>query len=371
MYGSASIFARRLLAWYDRFRRELPWRTDRSTGQTPSPYHVLVSEAMLQQTQVATVIPYYQRFIAKFPTIYELSQAGEQDVLRLWQGLGYYSRARNLQAAARAVVSEHRGELPRTVDELLKLPGIGRYTAGAVASIAFGTRAPIVDGNVARVLCRIDRIESDPRERETQALLWRRAEEILPTRRVGDFNSALMELGATVCTPRNPQCLICPVREHCLAFAAGVQERIPPPRKAAPTKLNRRVTFCIRRGEHWLIEQRPAKGRWAGMWQFVTVEAPAKRNGSLMTTLKRFAPVSSKPRKLGTVTHGLTHRRYEFDVYACECGDVALAENVGESANTRRWSTLDGLAEYPLPRPHLKMIELIRRDRPTSPACPS
>ena len=135
-----------------------------------------------------------------------------------------------------------------SADELLTLPGVGRYTAGAVASIAFGRRAPIVDGNVARVLCRIDRIETDPRERETQALLWRRAEEILPRRRVGDFNSALMELGATVCTPRSPQCLICPVREHCEAFAAGVQERIPAPRKAKPTPLLRRATFCIRRG---------------------------------------------------------------------------------------------------------------------------
>jgi A/G-specific adenine glycosylase len=265
-------FRRRLLAWYDRHRRDLPWR------RTADPYHVLVSEAMLQQTQVATVIPYYRRFLERFPAISDLARASEQEVLRLWQGLGYYSRARNLQAAAKTVVAEHGGKLPQTVEALLKLPGVGRYTAGAVASIAFGTRAPIVDGNVARVLCRIDRIETDPRERETLQLLWRRAEEILPKDRVGDFNSALMELGATVCTPRSPQCLICPVRAHCEAFAAGVQERIPAPRKAKPTPLLRRWTFCVERpGGEWLIEQRPSTGRWAGMWQFVTIEARAKR----------------------------------------------------------------------------------------------
>src|SRR5688572_3923564 len=210
MLGTSASFARRLLAWYDRHRRDLPWRPDPKTGRpAPEPYHVLVSEAMLQQTQVATVIPYYHRFLARFPTVSDLANAPEQDVLRGWQGLGYYSRARNLQAAARAIVNEHGGELPRTIEDLLALPGVGRYTAGAVASIAFDVKAPIVDGNVARVLCRVDRIETDPRDRTTQQLLWRRAEEVLPKKRVGDFNSALMELGATVCTPKSPQCLIC------------------------------------------------------------------------------------------------------------------------------------------------------------------
>jgi A/G-specific adenine glycosylase len=364
MIGRKNDFSRRLLAWYDRSRRDLPWRVPPGSpaDACPDAYHVLVSEAMLQQTQVATVIPYYHRFLKSFPTIGDLAGAKEQDVLRLWQGLGYYSRARNLQAAARTVVNELGGELPTSVEGLRALPGVGRYTAGAVASIAFGTRAPIVDGNVARVLCRIDRIESDPRERETQALLWRRAEEILPKRRVGDFNSAMMELGATVCTPRGPQCLLCPVREHCAAFAAGVQERIPAPRKAKPTPLNRRVTFCIRRGDQWLIEQRPAKGRWAGMWQFVTVEAPAEGvNGSAARVLGRHVQFkTSKPRKLGTVTHGLTHRRYEFEVYACRCTGVTNGD-AADHADGRRWSTLDGLADYPLPRPHLKVAEMLRK----------
>src|SRR5687767_4015402 len=181
MLASTAIFARRLLAWYDKCHRKLPWRADPSCGgpkpalAASDPYHVLVSEAMLQQTQVATVIPYFNRFIARFPTLADLAAADEQEVLRYWQGLGYYSRARNLRAAARKVVAEYGGELPRERDRLLTLPGVGRYTAGAVSSIAFDRRAPILDGNVIRVLCRIDKVQSDPRDRVTQDLLWRRA----------------------------------------------------------------------------------------------------------------------------------------------------------------------------------------------------
>src|SRR5688572_23843941 len=242
MLGPPHTFARRLLRWYDRSRRDLPWRVprDAAPGTALDPYHVLVSEAMLQQTQVATVIPYFNGFIARFPNLQSLAAADEQDVLRLWQGLGYYSRARNLQRAARTIVAEHDGRVPETAEALRTLSGVGRYTAGAVASIAFDCRAPIVDGNVARLLCRVDRIESDPRETDTAAQLWRRAEQILPRKRCGDFNSALMELGATVCTPRSPQCLVCPVRDHCEAFAGGVQDRIPPSRKRAKQPLLRR-----------------------------------------------------------------------------------------------------------------------------------
>jgi A/G-specific adenine glycosylase len=298
---------------------------------------------MLQQTQVATVIPYFNRFIGRFPTIQSLAEADEQDVLRLWQGLGYYSRARNLHQAAKRVVSDHCGVMPRTADELHALPGVGRYTAGAVASIAFDCRAPIVDGNVARVMCRLDRIERDPREREVLEELWRRAERILPNVRCGDFNSALMELGATVCTARNPKCLICPVREHCEAQAAGVQEQIPPPRKAKPTPLLRRDVFCIREGEKWLIEQRPAKGRWAGMWQFVTLPSAkvSRLNGR---------------RQIAVVTHGLTHRRYRFRVFTTS----HLPAEHQEQRTARTWVTLQELDKYPLPRPHVKIAQLLR-----------
>ncbi len=306
---------------------------------------------MLQQTQVSTVIPYFHRFLERFPTLADLAAANQQDVLRLWQGLGYYSRARNLHAAAQQVVRDFGGRVPRSVDELLQLPGIGRYTAGAIASIAFNERASIVDGNVQRVLCRLDCVKGDPRERETQKILWQRAEEILPKKRVGDFNSALMELGAMLCTPRSPQCLLCPVREHCQAHAAGVQEQIPAPRKTRPIPLNRRRTYCIRRGDHWLIEQRPAKGRWAGMWQFVTVAAEGDGDVRHSVPLR-----TSRPRRLGEISHTLTHRQYVFEVFLCDAWDG----NGSEQEVPRRWTTLEGLGQYPLPRPHLKIAEMLR-----------
>lgn len=353
MLGSASTFARRLLRWYDQARRDLPWRATAADGY-PDPYRVLVSEAMLQQTQVATVIPYFNRFVARFPTLADLAAADEQEVLRLWQGLGYYSRARNLRAAARKVVGAFGGRMPSGVEQLLSLPGVGRYTAGAVASLAFGRRAPILDGNVTRVLCRLDAIATDPRDKPTQALLWHQAEVVLPRTRPGDFNSALMELGALVCTPRSPQCLICPVREHCEASAAGLQEKIPAPRKAKPTPLLRRHVFCIRRGDQWLIEQRPATGRWAGMWQFVTTEAGGDGKSSAPPALP--VPVG-RPEPIGAVTHGLTHRRYEFDVFLCDA--AGPAEPAQEKP--RKWVTLDELAQYPLPRPHVKTAEILRQ----------
>lgn len=342
MLGSRADFNRRLLRWYDRMRRDLPWRA--GPNHTPTSYEILVSELMLQQTQVATVIPYFHRFLARFPTIAELAAADEQEVLRYWQGLGYYSRARNLLMAARQVMEKHRGEMPSEVEELLTLPGIGRYTAGAVSSIAFNRRAPILDGNVSRVLCRLEKIETDPRQGSTQSLLWQRAEDLLPRKRTGDFNSALMELGALICTPRSPQCLLCPVREHCAAFAAGVVERIPVRRTKPQTPLIERDTFCIRRRDRWLIEQRPSRGRWASMWQFITRppdgEPPAK---------------VGKKRKIGTVAHTLTHRRYRFDVYLCEVAGPQISTNAAE----QRWATLQGLAEYPMPRPHLRIAGML------------
>lgn len=358
MLGELGLFRKKLLRWYDQHRRELPWRVPRNKGASGralgdvriDPYHVLVSEAMLQQTQVATVIPYFHRFLERFPTIASLAAADEQDVLRLWQGLGYYSRARNLRAAARRVVAEHDGELPQTVKQLLELPGVGRYTAGAIASIAFDRRAPILDGNVIRVLCRTARIESDPREKETQEQLWVRAEEVLPAKRCGDFNSALMELGATVCTPRAPKCLLCPVRDHCRAQAAGVQEQIPRARQPRQTPLLRRNVYCIRRGDHYLVEQRPSKGRWAGMWQFVTLDAQQPPRSAATHLRIKLSP----PRHIGTVNHALTHRRYTFDVYAC------TVKHNGSDPSPRRWTTLDRLCDYPLPRPHLKVAELLR-----------
>jgi A/G-specific adenine glycosylase len=351
--GDAGIFARHLLRWYDRFRRDLPWRISADRPGPLDPYHVLVSETMLQQTQVATVIPYFNRFIARFPDFTELAAAEEQEVLRLWQGLGYYSRARNLQAAARQIVTEHGGLLPSEHEQLLKLPGIGRYTAGAVGSIAFGKRVPILDGNVTRVISRVDAIADDTRDAKIQKLLWSRAAEILPRKRVGDFNSALMELGAIVCTPKGPRCMICPVCKHCEAFAARTQDKIPMTRKPKPIPLIRRLTYCIQREGKWLIEQRPMCGRWAGMWQFITLAAPDTKTRESCEKL----PVSVRRRvHIGSISHALTHRRYEFEVFIAPAS--ACQTKPGNSS--RKWVTLSELEQFPLPRPHVRIAQMLR-----------
>jgi A/G-specific adenine glycosylase len=346
--GKVISFQQKLLGWYDRHRRDLPWRV--KSGSTPDPYHVLLSETMLQQTQVATVVPYFMRFVGRYPTLADLAGADLQEVLRLWQGLGYYSRARNLHACAQQVVSENGGRVPANVEALLRLPGVGRYTAGAIASIAYDVRAPILDGNVTRVICRLDQIESDPRDRQTQLTLWRRAEEILPNRRAGDFNSALMELGATVCVPRNPQCLVCPVRASCQAQAAGLQDRIPLPKRSKPTPLHRRYVLCLRHGRQFLIEQRPAKGRWAGLWQFKTLKCPG-RPFSASELARRLGYAVSKPRELGRIQHSLTHRRYEFDAYTAELS--------APPADGQVWVTLEELDAYPLSKPQLSIAALL------------
>jgi A/G-specific adenine glycosylase len=350
-----ATFSRRLLKWYDGHRRDLPWRIgrDEPIERRPDPYHVLVSEAMLQQTQVATVVPYFERFVAEFPTLAALAESDEQAVLRLWQGLGYYSRARNLRLAARRVMADFGGHLPQAVDELRSLPGVGRYTAGAIASIAFGRKAPIVDGNVVRVICRLDKITADPREKSVLDLLWKRAEEILPTRRIGDFNSALMELGAIICTSRGPACERCPVRLHCMARAAGVQESIPLARKTKPIPHIHRWAFVVHRRGRFLIEQRPAKGRWASLWQFIT--RPADAGPTPVDALH--GATQLRPTRLdemGKVTHALTHRRYTFSVYACE---------VKRNASAGIWATLEEMTQYPMSRPQLKIAQMARNMR--------
>jgi A/G-specific adenine glycosylase len=351
-------FVSSLLSWFDESRRDLPWRLPRNAAPDArlDPYHVLVSESMLQQTQVSTVLPYFKRFTQQFPTIRSLADADDRQVLRLWQGLGYYSRARNLQTAARKIQSDFGGVVPDSVEALMTLPGIGRYTAGAIASIAYNRRAPILDGNVARVLCRIHRIESDPREPITREQLWKHAEQILPPEpaRMGDINSALMELGATLCTPRNPQCLVCPVRAHCQACTDNVQDRIPIPKKTIKTPLLKRWTFCIQRRGRYLIERRPKTGRWAGMWQFVTLEATGTNPLAL---LRRQRNVSvSVLQHAGTIRHALTHRRYQFDVYTCETSDGAMIK----SDLPHAWVRLADLDRYPLPRPHLKVADMLK-----------
>jgi A/G-specific adenine glycosylase len=252
--------AQRLLAWYDQNARVLPWR-----GETDA-YRVWVSEIMLQQTRVETVGPYYRRWLEHFPTLLDLAAAGEQEVLQVWEGLGYYSRARNLHRAARLVAQQYAGRLPPDRAALEKLPGIGGYTAGAIASIAFGLDEAALDGNIRRVMARLGNVDLPARSPQGEARLWELAREHLPPGRAGDYNQALMDLGATICLPRAPLCMVCPLHELCQAAARGVQEQRPvlTARPAIPHITV--MAAVLRRDGLVLIAQRPAQGLLGGMW---------------------------------------------------------------------------------------------------------
>ncbi len=255
-------FARRLLAWFDQHgRKDLPWQ------QQIDPYRVWVSEIMLQQTQVTTVVPYFERFIERFPTVGALAAAELDEVLHLWTGLGYYARGRNLHRAARQVISEHGGQLPGSSDALARLPGIGRSTAGAIAAIAFGEHATILDGNVKRVLARFHAVAGYPGDAKPLKTLWRHAEAHTPKDRVGDYTQAIMDLGATVCTRSRPRCTECPVQASCEALAANAVIRFPArkPRRDKPTRAAR-MFLVIAPGGRCLLEQRPLEGLWGGLW---------------------------------------------------------------------------------------------------------
>ncbi|MCY1046308.1 A/G-specific adenine glycosylase [Corallococcus sp. bb12-1] len=255
-----------LLSWYDRNKRDLPWR------RTRDPYAIWLSEVMLQQTQVSTVIPYWERFLARFPTVKALAAAPLDDVLSGWKGLGYYTRARNLHRAAQEVVERFGGKFPPTAEQLITLPGFGRYTAGAVASIAFGEPAPIVDGNVARVLSRLFEVEGLPGDRDREATLWALASELAKGERPGDFNQALMEHGATTCRPESPLCLLCPVRDGCFAYRKGRVHELPPAKvRAAPRKLFLALAVWPHAGT-LLFARRADKGLFGGLWELPAVE---------------------------------------------------------------------------------------------------
>lgn len=304
---------RALLTWYDRHKRDLPWRR-----RGDDAYAQLLAEFMLQQTQVATVIPYFDRFIARFPTIRDLAGASRDEVLSLWSGLGYYSRARNLHSTAQQIVERFDARVPDGVDDLISLPGIGRYTAGAIASVAYDRRAPILDGNVVRVLARLFAISDDPAAPQTREQLWTLAEDILPRKRCGDFNQALMELGATICSPQSPQCLLCPLMKCCEASNRGLTQEIPPPRRRAKITAIEIVVAAIAHEGRLLFMQRPQKGLWAGLWELPTEPIAHKENyeparGRLLASLPFSCCIETQ--SLTPVTRILTHRHMTFHTY--------------------------------------------------------
>jgi A/G-specific adenine glycosylase len=301
-----------LLRWYDANRRDLPWR------QTRDPYAIWISEAMLQQTRVETVIPYWHHFLEVFPDVESLARAEIDEIYSVWTGLGYYSRARNLKAAAETIVAEHAGRLPDTAEDLLTLKGIGRYTAGAVASIAFDREEPLVDGNVIRVFTRLLGIRKDSRSKPVVDLLWERAEELVRGERPGDLNQALMELGATICTPRSPGCLACPIRRHCDAHARGDAEALPIKAPRTKQRPMRAVAAWIERGGRILAVKRPEEGLMAGLWELPGGEVEAGEEGAprLKEILEERVGLRIEcAEPVGTVEHLFTHRRLRLEIF--------------------------------------------------------
>lgn len=314
---------------------------------------------MLQQTQVQTVIPYYERWLKTFPSFEALAKTPLNKVLKLWEGLGYYSRARNLHALAKAVVKNHKGRLPNDPEALLALPGIGRYTAGAVLSIAFNERFPLVDGNVQRVFARLFAIREDIRLPKTQKKFWELAESLLPKQTPGDYNQALMELGATICVPRNPRCPECPVRKNCRARAFGIQNELPVKGKAAPTPHHHIGAGIIWHKDRILISQRPLNGLLGGLWEFPG--GKQEPGESLKQTVQReiaeeLAIHVRVGKKVAAVNHAYSH--FKITLHAHECVYVSgEPQTIGVRA--WKWIRPPELRRYAFPAANQPIIEKI------------
>jgi A/G-specific adenine glycosylase len=346
-----NVFAARLLAWYARNKRDLPWRRD-----ARDPYRVWIAETLLQQTQVATVIPYYERFCARFPNVRALASARPDDVLKVWEGAGYYARARNLHRAAKEIVARFGGKIPSTVEELMTLPGIGRYTAGAIASIAFGRDAPVVDGNVTRVLCRYFKIESDPKNAQTQKELWKLAGNLLPHGHAGDFNQALMELGATICAPRNPQCATCPLKRGCRARRLNLQDKLPAKRAKKRLPHHQVAVGIIWKGKRILIAKRFARDLLGGLWEFPG--GHREKNETLARCVAREAREElgikiAVGKEFAVIDHAYSH--FKITMHAFRCRWVSSRPRaIGCAA--WKWITPRELAQYAFPAANRKII---------------
>jgi len=336
-------FAERLLNWYAQNARSLPWR-----GRS-DPYAIWVSEVMLQQTRVEAVIPYFERWMERFPSIQALANASLQEVLLAWEGLGYYSRARNLHQAAVILMQQHGGKLPADPKALQALPGIGRYTAAAIASIAFGVDAPVLDGNVRRVLARVFRVEQVLHSPAAEKKLFELAREHLPAGKAGNYNQALMELGALLCLPRSPACSVCPLKDSCQTYAFNLQDQLPvQPSKAALPHITV-AAAVIQEDGRVLITQRPAKGLLGGMWEFPGGKLlPGE---ALQTCLRReigeeLGVEITVGEELGVYQHAYTHFRVTLHAFACRLPAGSAPKPLQPAA--LRWVTPEELSGYPM-----------------------
>jgi A/G-specific adenine glycosylase len=349
---AAAAVAAQLLAWYGRCGRDLPWR------QTRDPYRIWLSEIMLQQTGVTTVIPYYERFLQRFADVNELASAPVDEVIELWAGLGYYSRARNLHAAA-CQVATAGGRVPSDLQELMALPGIGRSTAGAILSIAFDKKAPILDGNVRRVLMRLYAVDEPPRAAAVEKVLWLRAEELTSAERPHDYAQAIMDLGAMVCTPRNPDCQVCPLASLCLASRLGLAGELPRRQPRKPVPLVRQVALLLERAGEYLVRKRPLQGMLAGLWEFPCRELTDGQQAlAAAAELLAEPALSGQLRELGRVRHAYSHFRLEVAVFQVAVDGDLLIGQVAEGQPSV-WLPPAKLAELALHGAHKKVRALL------------
>lgn len=332
-----------LLAWYDCNARVLPWRSE------PTPYRVWLSEIMLQQTRVEAVKPYFERFIATLPDIASLAGADEQTLMKLWEGLGYYNRARNLQKAARMVMEEYGGEMPGDYQSLLRLPGIGPYTAGAVASIAFGEAVPAVDGNVLRVAARLEASEDNVSRPEVRKWVAGAIEEIIPRERAGDFNQALMELGAVVCLPNGePKCAECPLRQECEGYARDIAGLLPVKDGKAARKVEKRTVLLLRSADKIAVSKREESGLLAGLWEFPNLEGHLTK-GQAKQVLEGYGLQIQKIEKLMPAKHVFSHKEWHMVAYLAEVGTTpgGQPEHGGEGLRSENTIKQGGLVWEP------------------------
>jgi A/G-specific adenine glycosylase len=345
---AAPEMARQLLAWYDRAGRELPWRKTRDA------YRIWLAEIMLQQTTVATVVEYYQRFLQQFPTLEHLAAAPLEQVIDLWAGLGYYARARNLHATAQKLVAEYGGVFPASPPELMRLPGIGRSTAGAIVALAFDQRAAILDGNVRRILCRLFALQEPPRSTPAEKKLWAWAEALTPWQRVHDYTQAIMDLGALVCTPSAPKCEDCPLAPLCRALSLGLTRQLPLKMAGKKGPLRRQLALLLVAGESCLVRRRPPTGLLGGLWEFPTLEAAGQPPAAAICALLAGQMTFETPELLGGANHTYSHFQLEIDFYRVE---VEPQAQIAESGDC--WLPLNQLSHLALHGAHKKLLPLI------------
>lgn len=356
----ADQFSQALLTWFDDYgRHDLPWQRNKT------PYRVWVSEIMLQQTQVKTVIPYYERFMQRFPNVNALAAAEQDEVLSFWAGLGYYARGRNLHKAAQIIVQEFAGEFPSEFEEIVALPGIGRSTAGAILAIAIGKRYPILDGNVKRVLSRVDGVATWPGERETEKMLWQRADSFTPAERFSDYTQAIMDLGATLCTRSKPKCEDCPMQSDCQAYLQNKVAELPvkKPKKEKPVRQAHLLIVQNNNGDVWL-EQRPQKGIWGGLWSFPQLDSWQE----CQTMLESQFCCASSLLKWEEFRHTFSHYHLDITPVFAELNSVdrLVKEPSEEYQNNRpvksglgKWVSREALIknELGLPAPVQKLVQ--------------